>query len=384
METPTNPQNPSSQNNEGNTNNEPKPKVRNKKNSRRFLLIFIILLVVGGGFGIYEYLYAQGHASTDDAQIEANIGPIIARASGYVKQLRVDDNDKVKKGDTLLVLDDSEMSIKVEEANAALQNAEANLSAAKSGKITAEANVSTSAANLSAAEASLQAAQVKKWQATQNFQRYSNLIANNSVTQQEFDNVKADKESAEKEYDRAQKQRDAAAMQLKASKAQSGAADDQISVAQSVVKQRQADLDYAKLMHSYCWITAPDDGTVTKRSIELGQFVQAGTATFALVRDNRKWIDANFKETDLEAMQTGQKVDIEVDAFPDSVFHGRVTSLSPATGAKFALLPPDNATGNFVKIVQRVPVRIEFEESKAHMDMLKAGMNVVVTVNLNK
>jgi len=355
-----------------------------KKKNRVFLIILILLIVAGAAFGITKYTHAQHHEETDDAQISANISPVIPRISGYVKEVRVDDNQRVKKGDTLMVLDDRDMSIRLEEAEAALATAESNLNAAKASTGAASANIGTAQASVATIDAQIEAAKVNVWRANQDFDRYSNLIKDHSITQQQYEQALAAKQSAEKQVAILEQQKRQASQQTNAVSSQSSATGAQIGVAASIIKQRQADVDNAKLNLSYAVITAPADGLVSKVNIQPGQFVQAGQSLFSIVLNNDLWVTANFKETQLNKMKEGQKVIVTVDAFPGHEFEAKVGSFSAATGASFALLPPDNATGNFVKVVQRLPVRIEFTNpNDPDIKKLRAGMNVNVDVHLD-
>lgn len=354
----------------------------NKKN-KAFIVVFGILVIVGAIFGIAKFIHGLHHEETEDAQVETNISPILPKIQGYVKELRVDDNQFVHKGDTLVVLDDRDLKVRVDQAQAALENAQANLSTTQASVSTAHENELTAQSNLDAAKASVEVAQVREHRAEQDFQRYQALIQNHSITQQQFEQAQAEKESAEKQLEVAKGQEQAASTELAARRSQHTVSNENIALAQTVVKQRQADLDFAKLQESYAYITAPYDGVISRKSAELGQLVQAGQALFAIVDQNEKWVVANFKETQLEKMRPGQEVAINVDAFPGETFKGKVESISPATGAQFALLPADNASGNFVKVVQRVPVKIDLTETPERQGLLRAGMNVVVDVHLN-
>jgi membrane fusion protein (multidrug efflux system) len=356
-----------------------------KKKNRRFLIVLIILLIVGGSFGISKYIHALHHEETDDAQVTANINPVIPKISGYVTEVRVKDNQKVKKGDTLLLLDDRDLKLKLEQAEAALATAQSNLASAKATSQAAAANIGTSAAAIKAADAQIEAAKVTVWQATQDYNRYANLIKDHSITLQQFEQAQAAKEKAEKQLQVLQEQKIQAARQTSAVSSQSNATSTQINIASSTIKQRQVEVDDAKLNLSYTVVTAPADGIVSKVNVQAGQFLQAGQATFSIVQDNDVWVVANFKETQFNNLRIGQKVIINVDAFPGHDFEAKVTSFSPATGAQFALLPPDNASGNFVKVVQRLPVKIEFVNNQDPLvKQLKAGMNVNVDVHLDK
>jgi membrane fusion protein (multidrug efflux system) len=225
---------------------------------------------------------------------------------------------------------------------------------------------------------------VNVWQATQDYNRYANLIKDHSVTQQQFEQAQAAKERAEKQLLVLQQQKLQAAKQTNAVASQSSATSTQIGAANATIKQRQVDVDDAKLNLSYTVITAPSDGIVSKVNVQAGQFLQAGQATFSVVQDDYIWVVANFKETQFDDLRPGQKVIVEVDALPGHEFEAKLSSFSPATGSRFALLPPDNASGNFVKTVQRLPVKIEFtNQQDSLVKELKAGMNVTVDVHLD-
>lgn len=355
-----------------------------KKKSKVFLIILILLVVAGAWFGISHYVYAQHHETTDDAQVTTNISPVIPRVSGYVADVRVTDNQRVKKGDTLIMLDDRDLRIRLEQAEAALATAKANLNAAQATSTAASSNIGTTRAALGTLDAQIEQAKVNVWRATQDYNRYANLIKDHSITQQQYEQALAAKETAEHQLQALQAQRKQAVSEVTATSSQSGATARQIGVASSVIKQRQADVDNAKLELSYAVITAPADGLLSKVNVQPGQFVTAGQSLFSIVLDQNVWVVANFKETQLNKMRVGQKVKIEIDAYPGHEFDAKVTSFSPATGASFALLPPDNASGNFVKVVQRVPVRIEFTNTNDPLiKQLRAGMNADVEVELD-
>src|SRR6202051_4686516 len=222
-----------------------------KKRSKVFLIILIALVVAGTWFGISKWHHAQLHAETDDAQIEANIRPIIHRISGYVKEVRVTDNQVVRKGDTLLILDDRDMRIKLEQAEAALATAQSNLMAAKASSTAARSNIGTSENAGLAIDAEIEKAKVSVWQTTQEFNRYANLIKDHSVTEQQYEDKLAAKESAEKQLQILEQQRKQASSQTSAVSSQSQATSSQISIASSTINQRQVDVDDARLNLSY-------------------------------------------------------------------------------------------------------------------------------------
>ena len=341
-----------------------------KKSRKRILPIILSLIVIGGiGYGIREYIYSLHNVTTDDAQVDGDISPVNARVSGYINEILFSENQLVTKGDTLVKIDDRDLLLKVEQAQAALDNAIANVAVVK-------ANISTSAANSSTTQSNIEQSKIKVWKATQDFNRYQSLLADKSITQSQFDAVKADKESAEAALVSAQRQ-------LTASNTQLTATQQQVAVAESQVKQKQADLDFAKLQLSYAVVTSPASGVVSKKNIQPGQLVQPGQLLFSVVTDSNNFIVANFKETQLEKMKEGQAVDVQIDAFPHEKLTGKVYSFSGATGARFSLLPPDNATGNFVKVIQRVPIKITVYLPKEFATKLRPGMSAKVTVHLD-
>ncbi|HEU4718548.1 MAG TPA: HlyD family secretion protein [Bacteroidia bacterium] len=345
----------------------PQPEKKKKRKIAPFILGALVL--AGGTYAVRTFIFNQHHETTDDAQLEGSISPVLPRVSGYVTEVRFEDNQRVHKGDTLVVLDDRDMKIKELQAEAALDNAKANVEVVK-------ANISTAEASVATAKSNVDLAKVKVDKAAQDYDRYSALLNQKATTQAQFDGVRSERDASLSQYDVAKKQYDAAAKQMLA-------AEGQVKVAESMVAQRQADVDYAKLQLSYAVITAPMDGVVSKKNVEPGQFIQAGQALFSVVDDSGVWVVANFKETQLEKMLVGQSVDVHVDAFGDTDIKGEVASFSGATGARFALLPPDNATGNFVKVIQRVPVKIKLNVDKAMADKLRPGMSVSVVVNID-
>jgi membrane fusion protein, multidrug efflux system len=368
------------------TKNVEKTEVNQKAKKRNpiFLVILILLVVVGAWFGISKYIHGKHHEETDDAQISADITPVIPRVSGYIKDIKVNDNQYVKKGDTLLVLDDRDFIIKLQEAQAALAAAESNVQIAKASTSAARANISTSASSVGTIDAQIDAARVNVWRTSQDYDRYSNLIKDHSITQQQYEQALAAKQTAERQLEILQQQKKQASTQTNAVAVQSNATAQQVGAANAIVQQRKVEVDAAKLNLSYTVVTAQQDGLVSKINVQPGQVVQAGQALFSLVHSNNVWVTANFKETQIDKMRIGQKVIVTADAFDHHQFEAKLASFSPATGSTFSLLPPDNATGNFVKTVQRVPVRIEFTNSSDSLiKQLRPGMNVAVDVHLD-
>ncbi len=354
-----------------------------KKKSKGFAVALIVLLLGGTAFGLTKYLHSLHHEETEDAQIESAISPVIPRISGYVMEVRVKDNQKVKKGDTLVILDNRTELIQVAQAQAALTVAQNNLSVAEATTRVSKANVTTVQSNVAAADAQIEAAKIAQNRATQDYNRYLNLIKDHSITQQQFEQAEAAKLSADKQLEVLIRQKNSVVNQTNAATTQSAATGQQVGVANATIQQRKADLENTLLNLSYTVITAPDDGLVSKVNVQPGQLLQTGQSLFSIVSDEAPWVVANFKETQLAKMRPGQKVTVHVDAYPDHDFEAKVASFSPATGARFALLPPDNASGNFVKVVQRVPVKIEFTGKDQFVKELRPGMNVVIDVHID-
>jgi len=354
-----------------------------KPKNNRFAIVLGILVVVGAVFGITKYLHSLSHEETDDAQIEASISPVIPRVSGYISEVRVSDNQIVKKGDTLMILDNRDEKIKLEQALAALTAAQSNLGMAQATTSASQANIATTQANSSSIDAQVANAKVNVWRTSEDFKRYQNLIQDHSITQQQYEQSSAAKQSAEHQLQALLDQKNAASKQTTAAMSQSTATEQQIGIAKATIQQREADVENAKLVLSYTVITAPEDGLISKVGVQPGQYVQAGQSLFSVVLGKDVWVVANFKETQLEKMKEGQVVTVHVDAFSGHDFKAKLTSIAPATGSRFALLPPDNATGNFVKVVQRIPVKIEFADAADKLvKELRPGMNVDVDVHL--
>jgi membrane fusion protein (multidrug efflux system) len=355
-----------------------------KATNKKFLIILIALVVLGGIYGTYKYLHGQAHEETDDAQVEKNMNPIIPRVTGYITKVYVKDNDFVKKGDTLFVIDDKDYVVRVEDAKAALAAAEGSFAVAKADIGTATAGISVSEANVQSSKGNIEAAKVRVWRASNDFQRFENLYKNHSITKQQYEQAQAAKQEAEAQLKVLQQQQAASNYQKNVSVSRSNVSSKQTEVANANIKRAQAALDAAQLNLSYTVVTAQVDGQVSTIDIQPGQLVQPGQSLFYIINNEDAWVVANFKETQLNKMKEGQHVTIKADAYPDVEFEGQITSFSPATGSRFSILPPDNATGNFVKTVQRLPVKISLTDKndKEKIKLLRPGMNVEVDVHL--
>jgi membrane fusion protein, multidrug efflux system len=338
------------------------------KKPRKLVFPIILGLVLVGAliFTIKEYVFLQSHEQTDDAQVDGDISPVIARVSGYVMEIRFKDNQYVHAGDTLVVLDDRDYKIKLDQAIAAQTAAQKNVAAQG-------AQIAESQSNIAVQKANIEQAQVRLWKATQDYDRYKNLYDDHAITKAQLDEVTADRDGAQAGLDAAKSQVPVIDKRINTSREQTVATG-------AVIDSRKADVEYAQLQLTYTVITAPASGIISKRNIQLGQLVQAGSPLFSVVHDDI-YITANFKETQLSDIRLGQKVDIRVDAFDKQVIPGTIESFSGATGAKFSLLPPDNATGNFVKVVQRIPVRVHIDADTSVLNKMRPGMSVDVTVH---
>ena len=367
------------------TNNNTEVTVAPKKRSPVFKIILAVLIIAGAWYGTTKYLHSLKHEETEDAQISADISPVIPRISGYVAQVMVNDNQYVKKGDTLLILDNREFKVKLDQALAAEEAARTGLSSAKAATSAARANIGTARASVGTIDAQIDAAKINLKRASQDFERYNNLIKDHSITQQQFEQADAARQTAEKQVAILQQQKNQAAQQTNAISEQSVATSQQIQSATAGIHQREVDVEAARLNLSYTVVIAPEDGKLSKVNVKQGQFIQAGQALFSIVHAEEVWVVANFKETQLNKMTVGQHVTIHADVYPDHPFEATIASFSPATGSTFALLPPDNASGNFVKVVQRLPVRIEFNNNTDSLyKKLRPGMNVLVDVHLDQ
>jgi len=341
-----------------------------KEPKRRITIIVInsllaILIVLAIIWGISTYFNLDAEAYTNDAQVEEYINPVNVRIPGYIKNVKFEDHQHVKKGDTLATIDDSEYKIALEQAEAAYLSAQAAKNVTSSSKNTAQSNLEISDANISASK-------VRLWNAEQNFHRYQNLLKDGAATQQQFDQVKT-------EYDALVDQTNALVKQKNTTNLTTNEVGKRIDVNDAEIKRAKAAVDLAQLNLSYTIITAPYSGTTGRRNIQEGQLVQAGQTLLYFVRNNDKWIVANYRETQIQKLHIGQKVRLEIDGLDNKILIGRIAAISEATGSSYSAIPLDNSTGNFVKVQQRIPVKIELtrdDNKQTDIDQLKAGMNV--------
>jgi membrane fusion protein, multidrug efflux system len=358
---------------------EKQEKKKGKGRLKIVLGVAAVVLIVG----IIYFVVGGNYESTDNAQLDADIVPIRSSVSGYIKEIHFTDNQMVKKGDLLITIDDTELKTRVAQAEAALENAKANLisvrSSAKATSQNADAAVLstvTTTENIAVAKAHLTKAQ-------EDFRRAKNMLAAKAATQAEYDAAKAALDVAQAQYNATLSQNRTSSAQSLGVRSQADAQQAMISLAEALVKQREAELVLAKTQLEYATVEAPCDGVVSKRAVETGQFITVGQPLCSEIDNTALWITANFKETQVDRIRPGQTVDIEIDAYPSLHLHGKVESFIGATGAKFSLLPPDNSTGNFVKIVQRVPLKISIDNlSQKDAELLFPGLSAYVSIKV--
>ncbi len=391
--------------------------------------ILLAVLLVAAGVGFYLWRYYSIRESTDDAQIEAHIAPVSARVSGHITAVNVENNRYVEGGATLVQIDPSDYQVAVERARADLAAAESaaqaartsvpitstttqgRLRVAEAGVHEAQAGVDSSEKAVDAASARVRQASAAVRQAEANYtkaesdrRRYQQLVAQDEISRQQYQASVTAAEAARAQVDAARSvlaeaeqgvavaqaqvaQAEARVTQAQANVSAASSAPQQVLVsrqqsgeAAAKVKQRQAALAQAELNLQYTTVRAPANGIVSKRSVELGQNISPGQPLMAITRLDEVWVTANFKETQLNHMRPGQRANISVDAYGGRDYGGYVESIAGATGATFSLLPPENASGNYVKVVQRIPVRIRFDKGQDTQRLLRPGMSVMVTV----
>lgn len=331
----------------------------------------IVISVIAAGLlsaGIYYitryWRYSQEYEETNDAQVESYINPVSARAGGYIQRVCFEEHQLVKEGDTLVILDDREYRAQLQVAEAATEDAHAQLTVLT-------ANIAAAVTGTSVNQDQIKGAEAKYIQQQLDIKRYTNLVKEEAATGAELEQVKARYDVAESDYS-------AARNSLKTNEARIAELRTHFALLQADIKRKEAALELARLNLSYTVIRAPYSGRLGRKNILDGQQIQPGQPLVSIINEKEKWITANYKETQVADMYVGQLVEIRLDAIDGRVFHGRIMAIAGSTGARFSLLPPDNSTGNFVKIIQRVPVKIAFEGPGT--GNVVAGMNVTVAV----
>jgi membrane fusion protein (multidrug efflux system) len=337
----------------------------NRKTRRLTQNIFVLaVLAVGLWWIAAEFIKFNVSTFTDNAQVRRQIVPINARVQGYIKEIRFDEYSYVHKGDTLIIIDDSEYVLALAQANSQVQNA-------LSGKSAVNASISTTASEISVSDASIEGVRVEMENAARDFDRYKSLLNDKAVTPKQYDDARTKYETLKAKYEMLRRQKQSTVLTKNEKATQLGQHDASIELA-------KASVELAKLNLSYTIITAPADGYTSRRNLQVGQLVQPGQTLLSIVDENDVWVIANYKESQTSKMKIGDKVKITVDALPDKVYEGYIEAISNATGAQYSLVPQDNATGNFVKVEQRLPVKIRFtnDNSAKDISLLRAGLNV--------
>lgn len=332
-------------------------------------IIGIFLAIWGLYVIISLFVDYKSSETTEDAQVEQYLSPVNIRVPGYIKKIYFTEHQHVRKGDTLLVLEDDEYRIRLKEAEAALMDA-------RSGRKVVANTLNTVSNSASVYDASIAEAQYRVEQLEKDYRRYSSLLKKNATTPIVVEQYQTQLEMARARVAALKQQREAAHSSVTE-------VDQRQENAEAAVKRAEAAVDLAALNLSYTVVTAPCNGCLGRRSIEEGQLVNAGQTLTTIIPDTRKWVVANYKETQISSLAVGQEVEVTVDAFAGKTFKGRITAISSATGSKYSMVPTDNSAGNFVKIQQRVPVRIELTDiSDEDNARLAAGMMCVVKANL--
>ena len=333
-----------------------------KKNLRSTL---ILVIAAAGILWVCGHFFHLGKVEwTDNAQVRRNIVPINSRVQGYIESICFDDFDEIHKGDTLVIIENSEHLLRVAQANAAYQRSLVDSTAMGT-------TISTTENNLSVSDAAIDELRIRLTQAEADYHRYEQLLAQNAVTRQQHENMKTNYEAMKSRYDMLVRQKQSTRL-VKTEQTQ------RLEQRKADIKAAKAAYDLAKLNLSYTVITAPCDGVASKKNIQLGQLIQPGQNLLSLVESEKVWVVANYKETQTANIQEGLQVKVKVDAVPGVAYKGVVTAIANATGAQYSVVPVDNATGNFVKIKQRIPVRIDFtmENTPEDLKRLRSGMNV--------
>ncbi|MEI7727276.1 MAG: HlyD family secretion protein [Bacteroidota bacterium] len=341
---------------------------KERKSGKKIIPRIIIgtVVVIALTYLIKEVWYSFHHEETDNAQVEMRLVPILLRVSGFVDKIYVDDYSNVTKGQLLMVVDSTDLDLQLQEMQADFNQSLSDIENAKASLTNAEAS-------LTYAKGNLEVIRLRQAKASNDMIRDKSLFEGNAITKRQMDDTQSN-------FEIGAKQLEASQMDVKVAETRLDVLRSLVSKAQSQADIKKARIDQQRLKLGYCRIYAISDGKLGKRNVDEGQFVQGGTPLFTIVNNQNRWVVANFKENQVKNIHVGQIVTIKIDGYPKLDVEGKVVSLSEATGAKFSLLPPDNATGNFVKVTQRIPVRIEIIDVAKYKDILRAGMSVIVSV----
>jgi len=359
---------------------ESKAKPNNRRRKIAAFIIFPILIVMGAVALFFYREYKATHISTDDAFVDGRVHVIASKIQGTVKVLYVNDNQFVKRNDLMLEIDPADYDVRVKDARAGLETERERLSEIRYRVDTTKKQLTEIIASLEAANANLELQKANLELAKADFQRTESLFKKEVIPKQQYDNAKTRYEVAIAQVKATQDQVKQVEASLETQRALIKQTESGLSTQKAQIRQRDATLKGAELNLSYTKIYAPADGYISKRSVEVGNQIQPGQPLMAIVPLNDIWITANFKETQMERVKPGQKVRIVVDTYPGKAFYGKVESVQAGTGAVFSLFPPENATGNYVKIVQRIPVKIILDRGTDPSHILRIGMSVVPTI----
>ena len=331
--------------------------------------IILLLIVIGAGIYAYnKYKHNQMYETTENAQIETYTVPVVPRVGGYVNAVNMKDFEQVKKGQLLVDIDDSEQRLALVEMEAMYQQLLTDVENAK-------ATIRNTNMTIGAAESNIQTTVLRKEKAQKDAERDAKLYADNAVTKRQTDDSKSNLDVLNAQYD-SQRQ------DVSASKSRIDVLNSNVHKAEAALAVQRAKIDQQKLRLTYSKIYATENGKIGRKSVEPGQFIQPGQTLATIVQDSLYWIIANFKETQISRLAIGQEVNIKLDAYPELALKGKIADFSDATGAKYALLPPDNASGNFVKVTQKIPVKIAIEGIEKLRDKLRAGMSLEAEVKI--
>ena len=331
--------------------------------SRIYNAVIICFLLIGAGIVVSQFVRFDNVEYTDNARVRQHITPQSTRVQGFIREIRFDEFQTVHKGDTLAIIEDAEFRLR-------LAQAEADLARAEQGAKATGTSIQTTESNISVTDASIEEARVNMENSKKEDARFEKLLKDDAVTQQQYDNIHTAYLSAKARYEQVQRARKAQTMVM----TEQG---HHLSAAQASLQLARAAVDLARLNLSYCYIIATCDGVVGTKDIQVGQLVMPGQTLVNIVDANEMWIEANYKESQLPNIKVGAKARIKADAVPDEEYEGTVERISDATGSAFSLLPVDNATGNFVKVEQRVTVRISLSgNAPEKLHKLHAGYNV--------
>ena len=354
-----------------------------KRQKTRIINIIVLTLVLAGLFFVVKsYVNVGKDKFTNAAQVESFINPINTRVSAYIKEIRFIEHQYVKKGDTLLILDDREIQTQLGQAEAAYMAALASRNATSNSVRTVANNVNTVGANVEAAKANIEATKARLWNTEQNFRRYQNLLKDEAVTQQQYDQVKSEYDAQKAQLEAQISQYQSVINTKTSSELSVNEVQSRLGMNDADIKRTENALKMAKLNLSYTVITAPHDGIMGRRVVNIGQLLNPSQQVATIVDIDNIWITANYREKQMGNVKIGGLATIKVDALEGKAYEGKITAISGATGAKYAAVPLDNSTGNFVKVQQRIPVRIEFTKNNKpeELKQLRAGMNVEVTL----